>query len=164
MNAADVKEIAAKVKADRKKVLPTYADPLPYRFANGRRITDAEALSEVDQRQLVAVGVDGAGMAMLPARLLEEGPEEGFDSPEAWDVLDAKGRLAGRVWIDGTDNGTIVRGDSTEIVGGMSQGSIEITRKDSKAQGEPLIAALVAAAAAVPKAEVFKGSYLRFFR
>jgi hypothetical protein len=68
------------------------------------------------------------------------------------------------VWIYGTDNGTIVRGDSTEIVGGMSQGSIEITRKDSKAQGEPLIAALVAAAAAVPKAEVFKGSYLRFFR
>jgi hypothetical protein len=46
----------------------------------------------------------------------------------------------------------------------MAQGSIEITRKDSKAQGEPLIAALVAAAAAVPKAEVVMGSYLRFFR
>ncbi len=164
MNPADVKEIAARVNADRKRVLPTYTDPLPYRFTNGRRITDAQSLTETDQRQLVAVGVDGAGMAMMPERLLEEGPDEGFDSPEVWDVLDAEGQLAWRVWIYGTDNGTIVRGDTTEIVGGMSQGSIEITRKDSKGKGDSLIAALVAAAAAVPKGEVFKGSYLRFFR
>ena len=164
MDADEVQQIASQVKADRKKVLPKMTDPLPLRFTNGRFVTDADALSPVDQRQLVAVGVDGVGMALPPAQLLEEGPDEGFDSPEVWDVLDAEGRLAYRVWIYGTDNGTIARGDTTEIVGGMSQGGIELTRKLGAGCTEALIDELVAAAARVPKAEVFKGSCLRFFR
>jgi hypothetical protein len=164
MTESEVQSIAAQVKADRKKVLAALSDPLPFRFTRGRFITDASKLSEADQRQLVAVGIDGVGMALPPQQLLEEGEEEGFYQPEVWDVLDAEGRLAWRVWIYGTDNGTIVRADTTEIVGGMSQGGIDITRKKGEGCTDALIQELVAAAAQVPREEIFEGSCLRFFR
>lgn len=164
MTKDEVAEIAAVVKSDRKKVLSPFTDPLPLRFTNGRFLEDVSILSPAEQRQLVAVGVDGVGMALPPAQLLEEGPEEGFDTPEVWDVLDATGTLAYRVYIYGTDNGTVVRGDTLEIVAGMSQGGIEISRKKGKGTTDALIEALVEAAAATPKKEIPKGSCLRFFR
>jgi hypothetical protein len=42
-----------------------------------------------------------------------------------WDVVDADGRVAYAVWIYLTDNATIFRAGTTEIVGGASQGGIE---------------------------------------
>lgn len=163
MDKAEIAQIAATVKADRKKVLAPFTDPVPLRFSRGRFITDVDALTEVERRQLVAVGVDGVGMALPPKQLLEEGEEEGFYKPEVWDVLDANGRLAYRVWIYGTDNGTITRGDTLEIVGGMSQGDLQITRKKGKGTSEALLDELIAATDRTPPEEIPEGSCLKFF-
>lgn len=159
-----IKEILAAHKAFQKAVLPALADPLPLRLTNGRFVEDVSEWSEADRRQLVAVGIDGVGMALPPEQLLEEGPDEGFDTPEVWDVLDANGALAYRVWIYGTDNGTVTRGDTLEIVAGMSQGGAEISRKKGQGCTDALIDELEAAVKRIPKAEVPKGSCIRFFR
>jgi hypothetical protein len=102
-------------------------------------------------------------MALAPEVLLEEGPDEGFYAPEVWDVLDAQGALAYRVWIYGTDNGTVCRSDTVEIVAGMSQGGLELARKKGEGTTDALLDALTEAAARVPEGEVFEGSCLRFF-
>lgn len=165
MRPEEIEAIAATVKADRKRVLPPLTDPLPLRFGRPRFITDPALLSEAERLQMVAVGIDGVGLALSPEELLEVGPDEGFYEPETWDVLDATGALAYRVWIYGTDNGTICRGDSLEIVAGMSQGGAAVSRPTSKGPGggEALIDALIDAARRVPEAERPKGSCLRFF-
>lgn len=163
MDPAEIKQIAQTVKEDRKRPLPAMSEALPLRFTRGRFITDADALDELELRQLVAVGVDGVGMALHPAQLLIEGEEEGFYQPEVWDVLDAQGALAYRVWIYGTDNGTVTRGQTPEIVAGMSQGGLEISRKKAPDCTDALLDALRAGARAVPEAERPEGSCLRFF-
>jgi hypothetical protein len=163
MTDDEVQAIARQVKADRKRVLAPLSDALPLRFTNGRLVGDLEGWSDTDLRQLVAVGVDGVGMALAPEVLLEEGPDEGFYAPEVWDVLDAQGALAYRVWIYGTDNGTVCRSDTVEIVAGMSQGGLELARKKGEGTTDALLDALTEAAARVPEGEVFEGSCLRFF-
>lgn len=164
MTKDEVKAIATAHKAFQKAVLPALTDPLPFRFTNGRFVEDVSAWSEADRRQLVAVGIDGVGMALPPEQLLEEGPDEGFDTPEVWDVLDATGALAYRVWIYGTDNGTVTRGDTIEVVAGMSQGGADISRKKGPGCTDALIDELAAAVKRIPKAEVPKGACIRFFR
>jgi hypothetical protein len=133
-------------------------------FANGRFITSADDLPDWERRQLVAVGVDGVGGSWDPERLLEDGRDEGFSDAEVWDVFDANNELAYRVWIYGTDNGTVVRGQTLEIVAGMSQGYAEINRKKGAGTTNTLIDELVAAVERLPQAERPKGSCVRFFR
>lgn len=163
MDETEIAQIATTVKEDRKKVLAPFSDPLPLRFTRGRFITNVDALTEVERRLLVAVGVDGVGVAIPPTQLLEEWEEEGFYKPEVWDVLDANEALAYRVWIYGTDNGTITRGETLEIVAGMSQGGLEISRKKGKGTTNALLKELVAAARRTPKEEIPEGSCLKFF-
>ena len=79
-------------------------------------------------------------------------------------MLDAAGALAYRVWIYGTDNGTVTRGDTIEVVAGMSQGGAEISRKKGAGCTDALIEEIEAAIKRIPKAEALKGSCIRFFR
>lgn len=163
MNAAEVEEIAARVKADIKTPLPPLTDPLPLTFRDGRYLATIEGLSPAEQRQLVAVGIDGVGEAWPPAQVLDEGREEGLDPLEVWDVFDAEGALAYRVFIYGTDNATILRADTTEIVAGMSQGSLEIGRKKAPETTDALVDELIAAAQRVPRGDRPRRSSLKFF-
>lgn len=163
MNPAEVQQIAASVKADIKTPLPPLTDPLPLTFRGGRYLATVDGLSPAEQRQLVAVGIDGVGEAWPPEQVLEEGREEGLDPLEVWDVFDAADALAYRVFIYGTDNATILRADSTEIVAGMSQGSLEISRKKAPETTDALVDELIGAAQRVPRGDRPRRSSLRFF-
>ena len=80
---------------------------------------------------------------------------EGLFDPEVWDAFDADGTLAYRLWLF-SDNGTVFRADTVEIVGGMSQGSLDT-------RDEELSAALVEARDRVPKKQRPKGSMVGDF-
>jgi hypothetical protein len=163
MHPDEVQEIAARVKADIKTPLPPLTDPRPLTFRGGRYLTTLDGLSEAEQRQLVAVGIDGVGEAWPPEQVLEEGREEGLDPLEVWDVFDATDALAYRVFIYGTDNATILRADTIEVVAGMSQGSLEISRKRAPETTDALVDELIAAAQRVPRGDRPRRSSLKFF-
>lgn len=71
-------------------------------------------------------------------------------------MLDASGALACRVWIYLTDNGTVFRGDTLEIIAGCSQGGVD-------SDDEKLALELVAARRALSKKDIRKGSCIKFF-
>jgi hypothetical protein len=152
----EVKQICHKVLADRKNSytvdVPIYS---PLKFTNPRYITDPSLLDEKEIRQLIAAGQDGVGMQLLPEDLLREGEEEGFYKPELWDVIDSKDELAFRVFMYGVDNGTVLKGDTTQIVAGCSQGGVE---------GVPaVVEALKAAKARMIPGEFSNEFCIRFF-
>jgi hypothetical protein len=161
--AIDPNAILKAHRAIQKAPLAARSDPLPLRVTNGRFIEDLDGWSEADLQQLVAVGIDGVGQAWPPQRLLDEGEDEGFYQPEVWDVLDADGRLAYRVFVYGTDNGSVARGDTIEIVAGMSQGGVEISRKKGPGCTDALIEEIARAIDRIPKGETLKGACIRFF-
>ena len=114
--------------------------PLPLCFSNRRRPLSVAELDEGELRQLVAVGMDGMGQAEVPEYWLDpelEG-ESYYDFLEVWDVIDAKGELAYRVWMYLVDNGTVLKGDGIVPVGGISQGGLDCEEDGLK---EALLAA-----------------------
>ncbi|HMV69810.1 MAG TPA: hypothetical protein PKA64_23420, partial [Myxococcota bacterium] len=140
---------------DRGRVLRPMTDLLPLRSPGG---ASPARLTADELRQPVAAGVDGVGQAWSRERLLDEG--ESFGGVELWDALDADGRLAYRLWIDGADDGTVLRADTIEIVAGVSQGGMELARRRDRGTTDALLDALRAAARALPRAERPRGSCL----
>lgn len=154
MDRAEIDAIAHQVRDDRTRALAPVDAPRPWSFARFRKVGSPDGLTDAELRQVVAVGVDGVGIVAPPAEVFgEDAQEEGLYDPEAWDVLDATGALACRVWMYGVDNGTVFRGDTTEIVAGCAQGGLE-------SRDEALVDELIAARARI--ADVPEGSFVKF--
>ena len=135
----EIEAICRQVLADRKRKKDPMTAALPLRFDRFRKVGSADGLSPDLLRQAVAVGRDGVGYEVGPEEVFGgDAQEEGLYDPEVWDVLDATGALAYRVWMYGVDNGTVFRGDTVEIVAGCSQGGLE---SDDEALVDELIAA-----------------------
>jgi hypothetical protein len=136
----EIDAIAQQVRDDRNRALAPVTAPRPWSFTAFRKVGSADGLAPDELRQAVAMAVDGIGRALSPDDVFgEDAQEEGLYAPEVWDVVDATGALACRVWIYGVDNGTVFRGDTIEVVAGCSQGGLE-SRHDPA-----LVAELVAA-------------------
>lgn len=156
MNPDEIRAIGKQVLADRKTEHAPLAHRFPLEFRNGRIVQDESELVGPLARQAVAFLKDGIGHEGPPAALFgEDAQDEGMFDPELWDVFDADGALAYRLWLF-SDNGTVFRGDSIEIVGGMSQGGLD-TRDDA------LSAELVAARDRVAKKQRPKASVVDDF-
>lgn len=156
MNPLDIDAICAEVLADRRRTDAVPLPPLPLTFTNPRQPTSAAALTPDEQRQAVAVGQDGIGRRLAPDDVFgEDAQEEGLYKPELWDVRDATGALAFRVWMYGVDNGTVFRGDTIEVVAGCAQGGLE-----SRHPG--LVDALIAAREAIPDALLPPQPFVKF--
>jgi hypothetical protein len=150
----EAQKILEEVRAGRKKPKGPCRAALPLSFTKHRQPTTVDELNPVERRQLVAAGADGMGEARTPEGWLNEEDESYYDSLEVWDVVDAKGVPVYSLWMYLTDNGTVFRVGSTDIVGGVSQGGMECAE-------EGLEEALLDAKKRVPK-DLLQRSLLRF--
>lgn len=150
----EAEKILEEVRASRKKPMGPCRAALPLSFTKHRQPTTVDELNPVERRQLVAAGADGMGEARTPEGWLNEEDESYYDNLEVWDVVDAKGVPVYSLWMYLTDNGTVFRVGSTDIVGGVSQGGMECAE-------EGLEEALLDAKKRVPK-DLLQRSLLRF--
>jgi hypothetical protein len=150
----EARKILEDVRAGRKKELGPCRAALPLSFTKHRQPSSVDELSTIERRQLVAAGADGMGEARTPEAWLEQDEESFSDALEVWDVVDAKGVPVYSLWMYLTDNGTVFRVGSTEVVGGVSQGGMECAE-------EGLEEALLDAKKRVSK-DLLQRSLLRF--
>lgn len=138
MTKTEIEAICKQVEKDREaKDPPPLPHDFPLEFRNGRVLESPDDLVGLE-RQAVAFLRDGIGHEGQPEDIFsEEAQDEGLYRPELWDVHDPKGALAYRLWLF-SDNGCVFRGDTIEVVGGISQGGLGI--RDAEV-GKELIAA-----------------------
>ena len=160
MTPDEIEAICRQVLDDRRLPAPPLEARLPLTFRPHPRLPAGVAELADDPtllRQLVAVGQDGIGAALPPETLFTEAAaEEGLDCPEVWEVVDADGALAYRVWMYGVDNGTVFVRDTLRIIAGCAQGSVE-------GGDDAVVEALVEARARIPAEQIPAGSCIRFF-
>jgi hypothetical protein len=156
MDRDEIEQIGRTVLEDRKREKAPMTERTPLVFCNPRAPRSAAELDPAEQRQAVAVGRDGVGLTLSPDEVFgDDAADEGLSHPEVWDVVDAEGALAYRVWMYGTDNGTVLRRDTIEIVAGCSQGGLESADR-------ALVAELIAARKRIPADQMPEGSCIRF--
>lgn len=144
------------IKKIRDLPKPRLSTGLPLRFSNPRWPRFVDQLDEAEQWQMVAMGVDGYGMGLTPAAWFAQEEESKFLPFELWDVLDAEGYLAYRMWLYNVDSATILESDTVEVMGGMSQSYLHCEQ-------EGLQQAILEARDAVP-ARVLASSALKLIR
>lgn len=125
MQPDEISAICQQVLADREAEHAPLIHRFPLELRNGRILKDASELVGPLARQAVAFLQDAIGQQGPPEEVLgAKAKNEGLFDPELWDVYGSDGALAYRLWLF-SDNGTIFRADTIEIVGGMSQGGLD---------------------------------------
>jgi hypothetical protein len=134
--------------------VPECTAPLPLQLINRRWPMSIAELSLADQRQLIVDVFAESGEVLLPQEILPPNlPEDRRGLIEIWDVVDANGALAYRLWL-GSGDGMVFRADSTTIVGTVIQENLECDELG-------LEAAMMDAKKRVPETEL-NSSGLRF--
>jgi len=155
ITTADAQQILADVRASQKHAKGPCRAALPLRFTNLRKPSRVGELGPHELRQLVAAGVDGTDEVRTPEGWLDPEERSGsfYGRIEVWDVVDAHGIPVYAVWMYLTDDGTVFRAGTIDVVGGVSNGALECAE-------EGLEEALLDAKSRVDK-KVLQGSLLR---
>jgi hypothetical protein len=154
ISVEEAQKILAEVQEGRKQPKGECHAALPLKLVNPRHPRSVSELSRQDLRQLVAAGANGMGEARTPEDWLDPDGESYHGDLEIWDVADAHGIPVYSLWIYRTDNGTVFRAHTIDVVGGISEGGLECTE-------EGLEEAIIEAKARIDKGAL-KSLMLRF--